>query len=74
MDEIRDTISELEAVCIFSEPQFAPKTVSMIASAMKIRWGVLDPLGSDIPPGQELYFSLLTELADSFEQCLGKEN
>jgi zinc transport system substrate-binding protein len=74
LGEVRDKISRSRAVCIFAEPQFEPKIVSMIAAETNIRWSELDPLGSNIAPGPELYFGLLADLAASFRRCLGEDS
>jgi zinc transport system substrate-binding protein len=71
LHEIRDRIAETGAVCIFSEPQFEPRIVSVLAAESNARWAELDPLGSDLPPGPDFYFNLLEALAESFERCLG---
>lgn len=64
INEIRAKIRELNARCIFSEPQFESKLVATIVEGTEIRTGTLDPLGADIPEGPEAYFQLLNRLAD----------
>lgn len=70
VQEIRDRIGQLGAVCVFSEPQFTPKLVSVVTEGTRARQGVLDPLGAGLAPGPELYFALLGNLADRFAECL----
>jgi zinc transport system substrate-binding protein len=69
---IRQTLLSAGAVCVFSEPQFQPALVQTIVRGTKTRIGVLDPLGADIKPGKEAYFTLLRTLANSFRRCLRK--
>jgi zinc transport system substrate-binding protein len=69
--EIRSTILERRARCIFAEPQFEPSLVTMLTGETGARSGVLDPLGADIPSGPDLYFTLLDRLADTLARCLG---
>lgn len=71
--EIEDKIRSLGAVCIFSEPQFAPKLVDTIAGGSKSYKGVLDPLGADLSDGPSLYPTLLQSLAGNLRTCLEKE-
>lgn len=68
--ELRRRIEALGAVCLFREPQFAPRLVETIAEGTGARIGVLDPLGSDLVPGPRAYPMLLTDLADSLVECL----
>jgi len=68
--ELRKKLVDSGAVCIFSEPQFEPKLVRTIIEGRSVRTGVLDPMGSGLKPGPELYFELMQNLADSFAQCL----
>ncbi len=72
LSEIRAKVKELGAVCVFSEPQFEPKLVSVVIEGTDARTGVLDPLGAAIPDGPELYFELISDLGKSFADCLSK--
>ena len=66
---LRQQIQEQGARCIFSEPQFPDKIVNTIATKEMHR-GVLDPLGSRLPAGAELYFTMMQQLVDNIAQCL----
>lgn len=68
--EIRAKIRALGAVCVFSEPQFAPRVVGTVAEGTSARQGALDPLGVDQPAGPDAYFALMRELAGSLKKCL----
>jgi len=68
--EIRDTIREAGAVCVFNEPQFQPTLVATIVEGTDARVATLDPVGVDLEPGASLYPALLTQLADDLATCL----
>lgn len=68
--EIRDRVEELKVTCVFSEPQFRPDLVTVITEDTDASAGVLDPLGTDIDNGPDLYFELLRALAVSMRDCL----
>ena len=68
--EIRAKVRDLEAVCVFSEPQFEPKLVSVVTEGTNAKAGVLDPLGASIETGPELYFQLMRQMAASLRDCL----
>ena len=72
--EIRAKVQELNAACIFSEPQFEPRLVSVVAEGTDARTGVLDPLGADLEDGPELYIQLIRNLATSLTTCLSGES
>ena len=70
--ELKDKIVELNAHCVFSEPQFQPKIVFTVAEGTQANTGVLDPLGASIADGPELYFTLIRDMANSLQECLSK--
>jgi zinc transport system substrate-binding protein len=67
---IRAKVAALKARCIFREPQFAPQLVDTVIAGTAARSGVLDPEGSDLAPGPDLYFILMTGLAEGLASCL----
>ncbi|MDA9187317.1 zinc ABC transporter substrate-binding protein, partial [Candidatus Pelagibacter sp.] len=56
--EIREIIEHDKVACVFSEPQFNPDIINAVAKDMKIKTGVLDPLGATLDSGKDLYFKL----------------
>lgn len=70
ISEIRQAIRERGAQCVFSEPQFRPALVKVVTEGSGARAGVLDPLGSTLSPGADLWFGLMQGLADNLKGCL----
>jgi zinc transport system substrate-binding protein len=70
LSEIQNKLKSLDAACVFSEPQFEPKVVSVAIEGSNARSGVLDPIGADLEDGPELYFELVRNLATSMRDCL----
>lgn len=70
LTDIRAKVAELGATCIFTEPQFEPRLISVVAEGTQARTGVLDPLGADLEDGPELYFELIRNLTTSLTTCL----
>lgn len=70
LSEIRDKVRDTNAVCVFSEPQFQPRSVSVVIENTQARTAVLDPLGAEIEDGPELYFTLMRNLATAYADCL----
>lgn len=68
--DIRDRVKQLGAVCVFAEPQFEPKLVQVIMEGTSASAGTLDPLGSDLEDGPDLYFDLIRNMATSMRDCL----
>jgi zinc transport system substrate-binding protein len=69
--EIHARLEELDAACVFAEPQFEPTLVDTMIEGTSAKKGVLDPLGAALDPGPDQYFELLNSLADSLVNCLG---
>ena len=67
--EIREIIEHDKVACVFSEPQFNPNIINAVAKDMKIKTGVLDPLGATLDPGKDLYFNLIRNMSASFKGC-----
>ncbi len=72
IQEIRATIAERGAICVFTEPQFEPRVVSRLVEDTGVRTGVLDPdAAAAHTPGADLYFELMGDLAANLVTCLG---
>lgn len=72
IQEIRATIAERGAVCVFTEPQFEPRVVTRLVEDTGVRTGVLDPdAAAAHTPGAGLYFALMGDLATNLVACLG---
>jgi zinc transport system substrate-binding protein len=71
LGEIHAQLEELDAACVFAEPQFEPTLVETVIEGTSAKRGVLDPLGATIDAGPDHYFQLLNGLADSLVDCLG---
>jgi zinc transport system substrate-binding protein len=72
LQEIQDRLQQLNAACVFAEPQFEPALVDTVLEGTGARKGLLDPLGADLDAGPEQYFQLMSRLADSLIDCLGE--
>src|ERR1700680_4979326 len=55
IDAIRRKIASTNAICVFSTPQYPPKLIDTLTADTSARVGVLDDLGTDLPPGPTLY-------------------
>ncbi len=68
--EVRKKIKDVKAACVFREPQYDDKLLSVVIEGTAARKGVLDPLGAALTPGPEAYQQLLGNLAASLKDCL----
>ncbi|MEP2947801.1 MAG: zinc ABC transporter substrate-binding protein [Lentilitoribacter sp.] len=73
ISDLQTKIKELNAVCVFSEPQFESKLVTTVTEGTSAKSAVLDPLGTEIEDGPELYFTLIRNMATSFKTCLSAD-
>ncbi|MBW8284356.1 MAG: zinc ABC transporter substrate-binding protein ZnuA [Rhizobium sp.] len=70
--EIHGKVRELKATCVFAEPQFEPKLVSVVTEGTDAKAGTLDPEGATLEAGPALYPALLRNLASSLTDCLSR--
>ena len=70
LQTLRRKIASTGAVCIFAEPHFEERVTKTIADGTKSRTGVLDPEGTTLTPGPDLYATLMRNLARGFKGCL----
>ncbi|MBS3786122.1 MAG: zinc ABC transporter substrate-binding protein [Gammaproteobacteria bacterium] len=68
--DIRQTVEDRGAVCVFAEPQFNRAMVETVLDGTDASMGVIDPLGSAIPLGPDFYPALIQEMAASLSDCL----
>ncbi|QQR38219.1 zinc ABC transporter substrate-binding protein [Devosia rhizoryzae] len=70
IDQLRTKVSELGATCVFAEPNFEPAIVQTIVEGTSAKAGTLDPEGSALAEGPDLYSQLLRNLATGLVDCL----
>ncbi len=68
--EIQARVAEQGVSCVLSEPQFNPGIVAAVMEGSEANTGVLDPLGSDLEIGPDLYGNVLRNLATALADCL----
>jgi len=68
--EIQARVRDEGVDCVLSEPQYNPGLVATVLDGTDAATGVLDPLGSSLEPGPELYPTLLRNLAGVLADCL----
>lgn len=70
ISEIQVRIREEGINCVLSEPQFNPGIVATVLDRTEANTGVIDPLGSDLEPGAELYPQMIRSIAKTLAECL----
>ena len=70
IERIHDRVAQEGVSCVLAEPQFDPGLVETVLDGTEARSGVLDPLGSDLAPGADLYPRLMRNLAQTLADCL----
>jgi len=68
--ELRSRLENSGAVCVFYEPQFHDRVVRTVTEGSWVKSAALDPLGSNLRDGPDLYPQLLRQLADDLVACL----
>ena len=72
LTELRRKIKSLAAVCVFAEPMFQPSLVAAVTEGTSARSGTLDPNGSGLEAGAELYFELMRNMSAGLKACLDR--
>ncbi|CUX46507.1 MULTISPECIES: zinc ABC transporter substrate-binding protein ZnuA [Agrobacterium] len=68
--QMQEKVRQLGATCVFAEPQFEPKLVSVITEGTAAKSATLDPEAATLEPGPDLYFKLMRGIAGSLKNCL----
>lgn len=68
--EIQARVREEGIDCVLAEPQYNPGLVATVLDGTEAATGVLDPLGSTLEPGPDLYPMTLQNLAGVLADCL----
>jgi len=74
VSEIKDQMSDLNVTCVFQEPQFEAKLVNVVLEGTDARKGTLDPLGTGLANGPDLYPDLLTGMSQALADCLSGQS
>jgi zinc transport system substrate-binding protein len=67
---LRDRIASEGVRCAFTEPQFDPDALQVLAGESDIKVGVLDALGASLKQGPDLYPALIRKNAAAIGDCL----
>ena len=70
--QVRKQLRQTGARCLFREPGAAPGLAKTIVRGTSARIAVLDPIGVDIKPGRDAYFTIMRRMARSFKNCLDR--
>jgi zinc transport system substrate-binding protein len=68
--EIRAAVIASSVQCIFAEPQFNQGLTTTVAEGTGARVAVLDPIGTRLKPGSDLYRAMLHDIAAGMKACL----
>ncbi len=68
--EIQARVREEDIDCVLAEPQYNEGLVATVMDGTDAATGVLDPLGSTLEPGPDLYPTLMRNLAGVLADCL----
>jgi len=68
--QMQEKVRQLGATCVFAEPQFEPKLISVITEGTAAKSATLDPEAATLEPGPDLYFTLMRGIAGSLKDCL----
>ncbi len=70
LSAVRAQIRTAGVRCVFAEPQISARLVTAVREGTAARTGILDPEGTQLAPGPDLYVALMRKLADALVGCL----
>lgn len=70
LSELRRRMMDTQAACLFGEPQFETGLARALIRGTAAELAVLDPLGADVSPGPDAYFTIMRNLANTLADCL----
>ncbi|EEA94030.1 zinc ABC transporter substrate-binding protein [Pseudovibrio sp. JE062] len=70
LTEVRAKLENLGVSCVFSEAQFNPRMVAVLKEGTGVNSAEIDPLGSTLDSGPQLYTELLKQMGSAFNTCL----
>mgnify|MGYP000451088586 CR=1 FL=1 len=56
--------------CLLTEPQYSNRIVDVLSAKPDFKVKQVDPIGSDIAPGPDLYFTMMEKMAEATSGCL----
>ena len=69
---IKKSLLNQQAVCVFSEPQFEPAIVTTITRGTEVHKGELDPLAIQQADENGAYFIFLSTISNELSRCLSQ--
>lgn len=73
INAIRTKLRTLDAACVFAEPVFDPRIVTVLIEGTTAKQGILDPEGANLDEGAGLYRQLIENLATNLTACLAPQ-
>ncbi|MCW8957386.1 MAG: zinc ABC transporter substrate-binding protein [Gammaproteobacteria bacterium] len=72
IQSLKQHIQQNNIRCIFYEPPVVPSIIHTLVGHQAIKILALDPIGSQLDAGPQLYFTLIEEIASSLYRCMEK--
>jgi len=72
IQNLKQFIKQKNIQCIFYEPPEIPSIIHTLVEDQAIKILPLDPIGSHLEAGPQLYFTLIEEIASSLHQCMAE--
>ena len=70
LTDLRARVRSLAAVCVFMEPHLPQRLAASVIEGTPARTGLVDPEGTALAAGPELYFKLMRKLSTDIKTCL----
>ncbi len=71
--QLKQLIRDRQIRCIFYEPPVIPPLIKTLSEDTTAKLASIDPAGSNLAAGKQQYFELMTQIAETLQQCLSTE-
>ena len=71
--DLQEMIAENNITCILTDPHSNPATVDLLTEGTDTRTAQIDPAGTLLEPGPELYGDLMRGVSTALAECLSQE-
>ncbi len=73
VSDVSDLASRIGVTCVLTEPGQDPSLAETVVQGLDVVWIEVDPLGSTLEPGRDLYARLFRSIAKALTDCRGSQ-
>lgn len=72
LSQLKATVAAEGVDCLFAEPAYDPALLATVSTGAAVETGTLNPVGSNLTPGPDLYGNLIAQIGENIAACLSR--